>query len=217
MSQFKITGGARIGWANATWPFATLIVTEDRLDLNAGIIGNYSFLQEDIVSIEPYSSMPLIGRGIKINHKISKYKDRVIFWTFGNPEELIKEIEQTGFLNNNSMTTDQEVRNQVIEKQQRGVFPIRISAAIAIVVLWNLLFLMDFYGIGIQGDKIPIGKGAESALGLVLLVCFLTIVFKPFRQIILKDGHDIEEIKKFLYFLIFICGMMLLSFLTIPR
>ena len=34
MDQLKMTGGARIGMANATWPFVTLTVTKDRLDLN---------------------------------------------------------------------------------------------------------------------------------------------------------------------------------------
>lgn len=37
MTQLNLTGGARIGMANATWPFASLKVTRERLDLNASI------------------------------------------------------------------------------------------------------------------------------------------------------------------------------------
>lgn len=41
MDEIKETGGARIGMANATWPFATLTITRDTLELNASIIGNF--------------------------------------------------------------------------------------------------------------------------------------------------------------------------------
>ena len=99
MNEIKETGGARIGMANATWPFATLKVTKDKLELNASIIGNLVFKPSDIISIEPHSSF--ISSGLKINHRVSNYKNLVIFWTFGNVNSLILKIEQTGFLNNN--------------------------------------------------------------------------------------------------------------------
>jgi hypothetical protein len=52
MTDIKFTGGARIGMANATWPFASLKVSKDRLDLNATIVGNLVFRPADIISIE---------------------------------------------------------------------------------------------------------------------------------------------------------------------
>ena len=102
MTELNLTGGARIGMANATWPFASLKVTKERLDLNATIVGNLVFRPEDIVSIEPYYMIPILGQGIKINHRIPKYKEKVIFWTFKNPNEVIRQIKQTGFLDNSS-------------------------------------------------------------------------------------------------------------------
>ena len=95
MTQLNLTGGARIGMANATCPFASLKVTNDRLDLNATIVGNLVFKPEEIISIEPYYMIPIIGQGIKINHRIPKYKENVIFWTFKNPNEVIGQIKQT--------------------------------------------------------------------------------------------------------------------------
>ena len=53
MNELKLTGGLRIGMTTITWPFATLIVTNERLDLNASVIGNYSYTAGQIVSIEP--------------------------------------------------------------------------------------------------------------------------------------------------------------------
>jgi len=81
MVEIKKTGGARIGMANATWPFATLKANKDRLELNATIIGTLVFKPNDIISIEPYGLIPFIGRGIRINHRVDKYKSKVIFWT----------------------------------------------------------------------------------------------------------------------------------------
>ena len=40
MNTFEATGGARIGKANATWPFAKIKADKNKLELNASIIGN---------------------------------------------------------------------------------------------------------------------------------------------------------------------------------
>src|ERR671911_474213 len=98
MTDVKETGGARIGLANATWPFATLKVTKDKLELNASIIGNLVFRPNDIISVVPLDGF--LGKGLKIVHRVPAYKENVIFWTFRNPNELLKRIEQTGFFTN---------------------------------------------------------------------------------------------------------------------
>ena len=51
MVEVKKTGGARIGIANATWPFATLKANKDKLELNVIIIGELIFKPSDIISI----------------------------------------------------------------------------------------------------------------------------------------------------------------------
>ncbi|MBL7903443.1 MAG: hypothetical protein JNL22_00335 [Bacteroidales bacterium] len=100
MKQLKVVGGLRAGMANATWPFATLKATKDKLVLKAFMIGKFSFSKEDIISIEPYYDIPIIGRGIKINHKVIQYKEKIIFWSFKNPNEIINDIMLLGFLDN---------------------------------------------------------------------------------------------------------------------
>jgi hypothetical protein len=213
MTQLNLTGGARIGMANATWPFASLNVTKERLDLNATVVGNLVFRPEDIISIEPYYMMPIIGQGIKINHRIPKYNDKVIFWTFKNPDEIIRQIKQTGFLDNSSSeitTKDSEI---IAERQKQGGFPIKTPFAVAVVVLWNILFLVDFlkFSAG-ESNGIPIGKGAITALGLVFLTCLLILVSKGFRKLALKEGRELKDISKFLYFIMLICGFMMFTF-----
>ena len=80
--HFTLTGGARIGRANATFPFATLSVDKHLLKLNASIVGNLIFQPKDIVSIEVYGKIPVLGQGVKINHNVESYNPQVIFWTF---------------------------------------------------------------------------------------------------------------------------------------
>ena len=78
MNELQLTGGARIGMANATFPFATLKVNKDKLELNASIVGNLTFQASDIISIEPYTMIPILGQGIKINHKTSSALSKFI-------------------------------------------------------------------------------------------------------------------------------------------
>lgn len=52
--KFTLTGGARIGMANASYPFADLYVDNEILKINASIVGNLTFQPKDIISIEPY-------------------------------------------------------------------------------------------------------------------------------------------------------------------
>ncbi len=40
----SITGGARVGWINATWPLAKLTVNKHTIELKATLIGKYSFM-----------------------------------------------------------------------------------------------------------------------------------------------------------------------------
>ncbi len=232
MTQLNLTGGARIGMANATWPFASLKVTNDRLDLNATIVGNLVFKPEDIISIEPYYMIPIIGQGIKeeslgswrvsigikINHRLPKYKEKVIFWTFKNPNEVIGQIKQTGFFPN-TLTTDRKDDSEIIAgRQKQGGFPVKIPFAIGIVFIWNILFIMDFLNFSkSDSEGIPLGNGAIGALGIVFISCLLTLISKDFRKIVLKEGRELNEISRFLYFLMFISGVMMISILTFPQ
>jgi len=209
MGIVKETGGARIGMANATWPFATLTVTKELLELNATILGKLVFKPVDIISIEPYSGF--LSSGIKINHRIPTYKTNVIFWTFDTPIKLLKRIEQTGFLTNTNSVSS-ALEKQIITTQSGGGFPIKTRAAIAIVIIWNFLFLFDFQAF-FRGNTtgFPLAIGSQLALGFVLLVCVLLLTSTSIRRIILKEGRTVGDIKRFVFFIMFICGFMLLS------
>jgi len=98
MNELRFSGGARIGWSKVTSPLATLVVTSDTLELNAGMIGKVTLRAEEIESIEVHTFFPLISKGVKINHKVKQYNQRVIFWSTDRPETIIRQILESGFL-----------------------------------------------------------------------------------------------------------------------
>lgn len=211
--KFTLTGGARIGMANASFPFADLYVDKDVLKINASIVGNLVFQPKDIISIEAYSSIPIIGNGIKINHRIEKYNSNVIFWTFKNPNTVINEIKKTGFLENtNSEISTEDLK--ILERQNQGEFPIKKPVAVFFIIAWNLLFLSDIIPFMLQDKKegLPIGIGVKLALGLVFISSVLALVSEKFRGLILKEGREFDDIKKLIYLTAFITGMLFIQF-----
>jgi hypothetical protein len=213
---FKLTGGARIGLTNATYPFADLYVDKNTLKINASLVGNLVFQPQDIISIKPYTSIPLIAQGIIIDHRVENYNSNVIFWTLKNPEAVINEIESTGFLDNkNAVNIPRD--STIVQQQIKGGFPLKSFVPVFIIIAWNALFLSDFFPIFRNDTSPPTfpGPGVCSALGLVFIFALLTLVSADFRRFILKDGRTFEDIKKLAIFIMIVTGFMLTIFLTI--
>lgn len=211
MNIFELTGGARIGRANATFPFATLKVTRDTLDINASIVGNLVFQPSNVYGIEPYGVIPLIGQGIKIIHNVSEYPEKVIFWTTKDPEEVLNCIAATGFFDNIA-SDNTEIRRTILAKQKFGRFPVKVKVSIAIVVIWNIFFLIDKipFFLGIH-TGIPNGYGRIAATGVVFGLALGTIVSNNVRNFVLKEGRDYNDIKRFVIFLMFVTGVLFIN------
>lgn len=214
MYDIEETGGANIGFGRASWPFAKLLVNKNELRLNASIIGNVYFRPSDIISIEPSSLFS--GAGIKINHRVNGYPAKVIFLTSGS-RGLIKRIEDTGFLNNTD-PIPAEVEAEIVKYQSSGSFPMKWSAVIVFVVIWNLLFLGDELGyFGNTNNRIPIGIGVQLALAFAFLFALAIVISEPFSRVVLKDGRTAREIRSFLLFLMAITGFMFTVITLISR
>lgn len=211
--KYTLTGGARIGMANASYPFADLYVDKDILKINASIVGNLMFQPKDVISIETYTLIPLIGQGIKINHRIEHYDSKVIFWTFKNPNDVINEINKTGFLQNvNSEISSSDL--EIIQRQSQGGFPLKSSVVVFYIFMWNLLFLADIFQFFIKNkaEGSPFGIGINLAFGLLFGSSILAIFSKKFQKIILKEHRHFDDIKKFVYFLALISGILFIAF-----
>ncbi len=214
MNELQITGGARIGRANASIPFASLKVNKEQLEINASIIGNLVFQPSDIVSIEPYHFLPLIGQGVKINHTVESYDKKIIFWTFKDPEMIVQQIQATGFLDYENIAHSKP-KPSIIKKQAQGGFPLKKGFIILAVLVWNGLFLFDLIPyLQNNAQGLPIGNGILSALGFIFISSLLILAFPPFRRLVLKEGRTLDDINKFAIFAMLICGILIFGLIT---
>ncbi|CAN5189899.1 hypothetical protein BH10PSE17_BH10PSE17_18560 [soil metagenome] len=89
-------GGARMGWVNASWPFAKLTVRTDRVRLAS--LRTFDFAPQDVVGFERYGWVPVIATGVRIRHNRLDYPDRIVFWTLGRPQTVFEAIDEAGFV-----------------------------------------------------------------------------------------------------------------------
>lgn len=126
---FTTTGGARVGWTNATWPLAQLSATSDKLTISIRLLGTYSFAPDQVSVVERYVMIPVLGWGIRVHHCNPDCPKRVIFWCLGSPEAVLEGIQGSGFLPIASSSSFPE----------RHGMAMRWSAIIIAVVVWNAL------------------------------------------------------------------------------
>lgn len=94
-----MTGGARIGWLNYSFPFCTLYA--DRQFLKLACLGNkYVFPREQIIRLSRYQFFVL--EGLQIEHRDTSLPEFVVFgasmffWTSGF-RRLKMGLEQLGY------------------------------------------------------------------------------------------------------------------------
>jgi len=213
MNEVKETGGAIIGGVRMTWPFATLIVTKNKLQLNGSIYGTFIFRPGDIVSIEPNGK--LLSSGIKINHTVDGYNTNIIFLS-SNSGELLDKIRWIGFMENQT-ALPQKVEDEIADIQKNGAYPLKVSASIIILLIWNGLILGNKFILpGKYDEDIPF-TGIELALSFMIVLSLLLLTVIPFRKLLLKPGRNITSLRSFIYFTILICTVMLFAVFVFPR
>ena len=90
---FSQTGGARIGFFNATWPFAEFSATSDLIRLSC-LGPECSFLRSDIRGLSRH--IDIFSTGLRIEHTIAAYPKFIVFWTF-RYEALKRGLEGLGY------------------------------------------------------------------------------------------------------------------------
>ena len=201
MEQFRVTGGARIGWVNATWPLATLSVSPTRLRLT-GLIGTYDFLPSDVVFLERFGSIPFFSSGVRIVHARRDFPPKIIFWYLGKADTLIDRIRQTGF------SPSAPVRSAITHRE----FPMRWAAILLAIVAWNGLFLLDHLTRRIVLNQTAPGVFSMLTLFLAFLACWGIRASPRLQTLVLKDGHSVTEIKSPLLLIQIVTGFLLIIF-----
>jgi hypothetical protein len=91
-NPFKQTGGARISLFNATWPFATIEITDSEVRLRCFWRG-WTFPKNQIIRLSKERSF---STGLRIQHDIDSYAKFIVFWTFGFGK-LKRALEERGY------------------------------------------------------------------------------------------------------------------------
>jgi hypothetical protein len=197
----KVTGGARIGWVNATWPLATLEVRSGRLLVSGFVIGSYAFEPSEIRALEPLRGSWLTGRGIQIFHARADLPDEFVFWTFSDPDALISRIRASGFVAAGTVSVD---------RRPRGI-PLRWSAVLGFVAGWNLLFWTDW----LQNTH-PSRPGLFTLIALAIVLALSIALPRSDRlqALTLKEGRSVLEVQPFTNLMGFVSGALLLIILA---
>ena len=196
----RIRGGARIGWVNASWPLARLSASAAELSVSGLLIGSYAFAPGDVARLEPYGSIPLFARGVRIVHRRTDYPATVVFWSFRNAERIVEDIRLAGFVPANSSATVAE---------RRGM-PFRWIPVIMFVVVWNVLFLLDGY-MPWNEPKLP-GLFVQLALALVFAFTVALQRSTAVQAWVLQPDRSVGEVRPFLILLQLVSGIMLVGF-----
>jgi hypothetical protein len=196
MSQTSQRGGAQVGWLSASWPLAGIKIEPARLTVSA--LGSYTFNPSEVSAIEPVGSIPVLTTGIRIHHMRPDYPEKVIFYSMGRQDSLLQALRAAGF-----------TVGRPTVKASRG-FPVKIGAILVAVLVWNLLFFLDR-----QGKEFFSGSTSGPYSLLALVLAFLVATFTPYssrlQDLILREDHDVGEIRGFLRLLQLVSAVLAIS------
>ena len=205
VAEVSFTGGSLVGMVNASWPLARLTASAQQLTLSG--LGTYVFSEQEVVSLEPYGSIPWLASGIRIRHNRLDYPGKVVFWCMGRRAAVLDGIQAVGF------------RPQGQDVARPSGMPIRWSVAILAAVIWNALFYADgaFRSSGAHARP---GACALLAMLLVFGIASALPYSAGMQRVVLRPGHVVGEIRQFLRLLQLVTGLLSLiagSFLVFSR
>jgi len=196
MAQTSQRGGAQVGWLSASWPLASIKIDSATLTMRA--LGAYTLNPSEVSAIEPVGSIPVLTTGIRIHHTRPDYPEKLVFYSMGRQESLLQALGAAGF----------KVGQPGI-KESRG-FPVRVSAIVVAILVWNLLFFLDRHGRDFLSTSTA-GPFSFAALVLAFLVATITPYSSRLQDFILREGRAVGEIRGFLRLLQLVTAVLALG------
>jgi len=195
MQSFR--GGARVGWVNASWPFAKFTISSRKIELSS--LGTYTFGPSDVVAFESYGSIPVLASGIRIRHNRADYPENIIFWCFGGRAKVLDTLAKAGFV----------PEGQTVSRPSGS--PVRWTVIILAIALWNVLFLLDRSA---PGPRHTLGPFSFGAILMLFAAATAVRVSPRFQRVVLREGHQVGEIHAFLVLLQIVLGLLCAIFAT---
>jgi hypothetical protein len=93
---FSQIGGTRLGFLNATWPFANLAANSDELTLRVFVI-KFTFPKASVAKVSEYSGF--VSSGLRIEHRNKNAPSFIVFWT-PHSSALLKQLASMGYQTN---------------------------------------------------------------------------------------------------------------------
>jgi hypothetical protein len=191
------TGGARLGWVQATWPFGRLSISPGQLTISLAFVGRYTFSPSDVSRLERCG---IASNGVRIVHPRSDYPETVIFWCGGRAARVLDAATRAGF------------HAQVPSSPRPRGMPFRWVAVAQVAVAWNVLAFLD-QGIPLWSAPRPPGPLFIAALGVLLGVTFAIQISEAAQAWALKPGRSVSEVAPVLR-LVQLIGGFLIAALT---
>lgn len=202
MRQLQLRGGLRVGRVNTSVPLVKLTVDHDELEISGGLSGHFTFRPEDIIRLEGHSIFPLLGRRIKIVHRVPHYPGDIHFLTFRQPEVLLEEIRKTGFLASINPAITPEDERIMAQQKKASRFPLNLLFVLGLLGLYHAGI---FYYLINSGGNIRVEEmGNYFSLGglLVIAVGIGLLISEPLRKIAFRPGATTQQAKSSIYVLI---------------
>lgn len=198
VDEVSFRGGSRVGWVNASFPLARLTCNRERLTLSS--LGTCEFTPEQVVSFGKYGSIPFLANGLSIEHNRLDYPARMVFWCMGSRERVLDEIRHVGF-----------VPTGVAVERPRGM-PFRWSLVIALLLVWNLPFLLN-PGNFVRAQRLPMpGPGFVLELAIVFALATAIKLSTRVQRLALAPGHSVGEVRGLLNLLQLVSGTLAVGF-----
>jgi hypothetical protein len=190
------TGGARLGWVQATWPFGRLSIAPGQLTISLAFVGRYTLAPSDVSGLERCG---IASDGVRIVHTRADYPETIIFRCGGRVQRVLDAATRAGFQ-----------ARVPSSPRPRGV-PFRWVAVAQVAVAWNVLAVLD-QGLPLWSAPRPPGLLFIAALAMLLGVAFAIQVSEAVQAWALKPGRSVSEVAPFLRLVQLIGGFLIAGF-----
>src|SRR5262245_43119231 len=186
------TGGARLGWLQATSPFGRLSISRGQLSISLVFAGRYTFAPSEVSRLERCG---IAANGVRIVHTRADYPEPVIFWCRGRVPLVLDAAARAGF------------HAPVPSSPPPRGLPFQ-SVAVAQVV--GALIMLGLLDQGLRSERALTSPGPLriAALGLLLAITFAIQISAAAQAWALKPGRSVSEIAPFLRLVQLIGGFL---------